>query len=267
MKKSKGFTLIEMLVVIGVIGLLAAILMPTLAIARRKMRETATRAEIQAIETAAAMFRSDTGMFPPDLYYRQNDMRGVRPVFGAIRYLNEFQHQNITDPTTLWQNDSTITLVFFLGSSFWVDGKRYGPYMNFNLGDLIAFDWSQSVTRWPSGFGHRVTVYGITAPGDLEADRRVRLRCLLDKFGSTFVYDCHAPEGVEIQRGLGGVPHNLNSFDLWSLGYDRSAYMTGRSGRPSDPDMGLAATPQQEATARMYGNDIVNWTVSRWGGG
>lgn len=56
---NKGFTLIEMLVVIGIIGILAAILFPVLAQAREKARQTTCANHIRQLGLAFQMYVSD----------------------------------------------------------------------------------------------------------------------------------------------------------------------------------------------------------------
>ena len=66
MNAKRGFTMIELLTVIAVIGILMALLLPVLANVRRNAKETATRTLIKSIETAVAAYEFDWGVFPPD---------------------------------------------------------------------------------------------------------------------------------------------------------------------------------------------------------
>ena len=63
-KKSRGFTLIEIMVVVVIIGLLAAFIVPRVMDRVDEARITKVRADLQAIETALAMYRLDTARLP-----------------------------------------------------------------------------------------------------------------------------------------------------------------------------------------------------------
>jgi len=60
----KRFTLVELLVVIAIIAVLAGLLLPALAGVRERAKMTRARAEMQALQTAIAMYESDYGYLP-----------------------------------------------------------------------------------------------------------------------------------------------------------------------------------------------------------
>jgi general secretion pathway protein G len=61
----KWFTLIEMLIVIVIIGVLAAALIPRLSSARWKANDTARKADLQQIATALIAYQMDQNAYPP----------------------------------------------------------------------------------------------------------------------------------------------------------------------------------------------------------
>lgn len=74
-----GFTLVELLVVIGIIGLLLMLLVPVIASAMRTVRSSMTRNTIKTIEMAIANFRNDFGAYPPSRpKWSPNDDAGTK---------------------------------------------------------------------------------------------------------------------------------------------------------------------------------------------
>ncbi|MDO8574966.1 MAG: prepilin-type N-terminal cleavage/methylation domain-containing protein [bacterium] len=64
LSSSKGFTLLELLVVIGIIGLLASILVVNLTGARRRARDTKRVADIRNLQTASEDYYGKNGKYP-----------------------------------------------------------------------------------------------------------------------------------------------------------------------------------------------------------
>ncbi|MFK8014039.1 MAG: type II secretion system protein [Gammaproteobacteria bacterium] len=63
-KRATGFTLIEMIGVIAVIGILASVAAPMIFDAIRKARVTAFVEDANAVKTAVTNYYNDTGVFP-----------------------------------------------------------------------------------------------------------------------------------------------------------------------------------------------------------
>lgn len=63
----RGFTLIEILVVVAVVGFLAAVTVPAVSSARDRGQAAAVQAEVSSYEAAASMYLAETGAYPvPD---------------------------------------------------------------------------------------------------------------------------------------------------------------------------------------------------------
>ena len=62
----RGFTLVEVMVVVVIIGMLAAILVPVLGGIIRRTNEAAVKVEINSMGNAIADFKAKFGSDPPD---------------------------------------------------------------------------------------------------------------------------------------------------------------------------------------------------------
>src|ERR1700681_1252389 len=63
-RRQAGVTLIEMMVVVVIIALFAALVLPRMMGQADKARKTAARAQINAYTTALGSYKLDTGVFP-----------------------------------------------------------------------------------------------------------------------------------------------------------------------------------------------------------
>lgn len=60
----RGFTLIELMIVVVILGLLATIVMPKILNRPEQARRIKAMADIRNIQSALALFKTDTGRFP-----------------------------------------------------------------------------------------------------------------------------------------------------------------------------------------------------------
>src|SRR5580692_5491533 len=101
----RAFTLVELLVVISIIAVLAALILPLAGSVNRVKKEDAAQAELQTLESALENYKAKYGTYPPSsgnlvvtnaLYYEltgvTNDGTYYRPLDGSLPILiTDFQ--------------------------------------------------------------------------------------------------------------------------------------------------------------------------------
>jgi len=79
--KPKAFTLIELLIVVAIIAILAAIAVPNFLEAMTRAKVSRTKADMRSVATAIETYRVDNNRYPPDAQF------GVIPFVQRLRFL------------------------------------------------------------------------------------------------------------------------------------------------------------------------------------
>lgn len=64
-RKKTGLTVVELLIVLGIIAILVGLLVPALSAVKKMAKETKQKAQLSTIELALAAFKNDYGDYPP----------------------------------------------------------------------------------------------------------------------------------------------------------------------------------------------------------
>jgi general secretion pathway protein G len=84
-RRRSGFTLVELLVVIVVLAVLAAIVLPKFVNSGARSRESALKADLRELRNAISAFQVDTGKYPNTLAdLAETDKTKVRGADGAV---------------------------------------------------------------------------------------------------------------------------------------------------------------------------------------
>src|SRR5262245_33507550 len=84
LKKDKGFTIVELLIVIVVIGILATLVIVTFSGIQQRARDTQRQTDINAIQGHVEAYYAQTGTYPAlsmltDATWRAANMKGLDP--------------------------------------------------------------------------------------------------------------------------------------------------------------------------------------------
>jgi len=146
-----GFTMVEILAVVGIIAILVAVLIPALTMVRRIAKETQQRAQLTAIDLALIAFKADYGDYPPSSWQGnllRTDYSGAQMLAEALLGWDLVGFH----PDSAWRADGRdedgIELVYDLTGTDEEDEEnlraRRGPYLElatanaFRLGNILV---------------------------------------------------------------------------------------------------------------------------------
>ncbi len=144
--KAKGFTLIELMIVVAIIGILAAIAIPKFAQMLEKSKEGATKGNLGSIKSAASIYYGDTeGVWPTTL--------DSHTVYSFSKYLDSIPLVKVTSafdanganakPTgsiVTWTTMGSVPVGLKTG---WLYDSSFGSvYVNSTLKDSKAIPYS-----------------------------------------------------------------------------------------------------------------------------
>jgi len=97
LKQNTGFTLIELMIVVAIIGILAAVAIPKFADLVTRSKEASVKGSMGAVRSAVSIYYSDTeGEFPTNLFQGLTLGNKYMPSVGGTRALGRFAVPKVT---------------------------------------------------------------------------------------------------------------------------------------------------------------------------
>src|SRR5688572_6155428 len=129
--RGRGFTLVEMLVVLAIIGVLAALLLPAVMSAIVRARTAAVAIELNQLNSAIESYKQDKGDYPPNFRDAAVLSRHIRKCYPKIdnQYFNEFIAYLNVAGNGIDEGESLV---------FWLAGTDNDPRYPF----LSVYPWS-----------------------------------------------------------------------------------------------------------------------------
>lgn len=122
-QRAAGFTLVEILIVVVILGILAAIVIPTFANATNDSRKTAFAQELRIFKDAILRYEIENETLPDD------GSSGTVPA-GLEPYVNVGQWQGGTPIGGVWDNETDDIVTLGMGVHFnGTGGTRDASYM------------------------------------------------------------------------------------------------------------------------------------------
>lgn len=180
-KRNNGFTLVELIVAIGIMAILAGMLMGGIQVARRSVKKAQASTLISSLELGCRIFENEWGFFPHD----QVANLGVT--------LNE-DFSGLTYNHIKKVRANAVMMLQLLTQ------KKNGPYFEPNEDDIVLQTIASNFTTWNSQF--KASSGNDYAP------------VIIDPWGMPYVYDRNSPEGEVVIA----ANHNIKTIDMYSYG-------------------------------------------------
>lgn len=134
-KRTLGFTLVELLVVIVVLAVLAAIVLPKFMNSSARSKESALKSDLKLMRNAVSLFQADTGKFPNTVAdLAQTDKTQVKDASGTVVNASDWHgpylDSVITDPISgsAFNYDKATGKITSSASGNALDGTAYSSW-------------------------------------------------------------------------------------------------------------------------------------------
>jgi prepilin-type N-terminal cleavage/methylation domain-containing protein len=175
-RRQAAFTLVELLVVIGIIALLISILLPALNRARAQAAVTRCASGIRQIVTASIMYANDNhGALPPYRNDKGTSTYNLETVFNYI-WTTDFGDGTATEPDSgalvgrLVRKKYLNTQNLYMCPSATVEGDAAGYRANYYFNGNVAYR-TVAGTRYLQPWWKKITNYGKPPKGEVMVSR------------------------------------------------------------------------------------------------
>jgi len=150
MRDYRGFTIIELLVVILILGILMGLTLPRLTTVRQQAREAAMKMNLHNVQVVIEEFHAEKGYYADDFY---------EDGYGAFFPGGVIDDQMGTLPTNPWTNRQMDPDEFnpydYDNEADLSNNTQDGPndQSDYSLGEIVYGIWTPDGADYPTGYG------------------------------------------------------------------------------------------------------------------
>jgi general secretion pathway protein G len=133
-KKQKGFTLVELLIVVAIISILATLLTANFIGVRQRSRDAHRKSDLRQLQSGLELYRSDQGSYPTTIPNCSNAL--MSPNCSSSTYIQKVPVDPGGAPYTYTSNGTTYTIIACLenGNDSEKDSSNANPPCNGTTG-------------------------------------------------------------------------------------------------------------------------------------
>ena len=202
-RRARGFTLVELLVVIGIIAVLIGILLPALSRARAIANRTACLSNMRQMGTALQMFAQDNKLYLPKAWFNSG------PTPSASNYNDTADYANLK------------------GESWGYRDPMWGwdfVLMKYLKGNKQLFRCPSDDSGMVRGTGTTSSTPGLTDPfdaDDIPASYRMNISNQSDPYRAIKITQVgKAAQSIVLVEGLPSPYHHIATWETGTTGFD-----------------------------------------------